>query len=208
MHMKSRDDERRILRMMPERYTWKACRLTRNLMAEGRSRPMQEALERLATWHMKGEKECKTGYDTPGGLSVSLARHTDPPPGFSTIDALLARMKNDSWTDENDEPPLEVEIHTTISSVGSAAWSMNQAILAIVKPPGSIVTRLISGDCELKDIVDGPYTQGFSIHSVWWRGEHWKGGEKIAHNAPAELSDKLEIMLEGAHDFQPIRIKP
>ena len=85
---------------------------------------------------------------------------------------------------------------------------MNQARLAIESPPASLVTRFVSGQGSLSEVIQQPWMKGFSIHSVWWRGEHWKDGEKIAHNPPAEMNTKLEIMLEGAHDYQKIRIRP
>ena len=208
MQMPTDEDTSRLLRMMPERYTWKACRLTRNLMSEGRSVPMKETLERLAIWHMKGQKECMSGFETLGGLEVSLALHTYPPAGFADLDTLLKQMKKGSWKNENKDPALEVEINATLAHVGSTAWKMNHAKLSIHAPPQSVATRLLGGRADLRDIIGGPYLEGFSIYSIWWKGEHWKNGEIIEHNPAGEMSEHLEIMLEGAHDYQPIRINP
>lgn len=208
MHMRSNEDARRLLRMMPERYTWNACRLTRNLMLEGRSVPMQQALERLAIWHMKGEKEWRTGYETLSGLQISLARRTDPPVGFKDAKDFLKMIKNDSWNTEDEEPVLKVDIVAQIEPPGpNPGWTLNHAKLSIESPPLSVVTRVTRGDAVLTDLIQGPYLDGFSIHSAWWKGGQWKDGKEISFNPPGEMNTHLEIMLEGANDYQPIEIK-
>ena len=207
MHMTSDADARALLQKMPEFYNWTACRLTRNLMEECWSEEMQNALMRLARNHMEGTKEYQASCEMPGGMVLTLRKHTDPPPGFSDLGDFLKRMNKGTWTTDDDKPTRDVEIHASIGLPGESPWQMNQAKLSIESPPGSIVTRLVSGQGSLADIIDAPWTKGFSIHSIWWRGEHWKDGEKVDHNPPAEMSGTLEIMLEGAHDYQTIRIR-
>lgn len=206
MHMTSEADARAILRRMPEFYTWTACRLTRNLMEECWSDEMQKALDRLAKNHMENSKDYQVTCETPGGIVLTLRKHTDPPPGFSDLGAFLKRLKKDSWSTEDEMPAKEVEIHASLGVPGDSPWQMNQAKLSLESPPESVVTRILSGHGVLADVMEGPWMKGFSIHSAWWRGEHWKDGDKIAHNPPAEMNTNLEIMLEGAHDYQKIRI--
>jgi len=207
MHMTSDTDARALLQSMPELYNWTACRLTRNLMEECWSDEMQKALARLARNHMEGSKDHQVTCETPGGIVLTLRKHTDPPPGFSDVDTFLKRFSKGTWSTDDDKPAKDVEIHASLGVPGDSPWQMNQGKLSIESPPESIVTRILSGRGGLPDVMDGPWMKGFSIHSIWWRGEHWKDGEKIAHNAPGEMSTKLEIMLDGNHDYQKIRIR-
>lgn len=207
MHMTSDAAARDLLQRMPEFYNWTACRLTRNLMEDCWSDEMQKALMRLAKNHMEGSKEYQVTCETPGGIVLTLRKHTDPPPGFSDLGAFLKRFNKGTWSTDDDKPAKDVEIHASLGIIGESPWQMNQTMLAIESPPGSIVTRFLSGQGNLAEVMEGPWMKGFSIHSVWWRGEHWKDGEKIAHNPPAEMNTKLEIILEGAHDYQKIRIR-
>ena len=208
MHMTSDAAARDLLQRMPALYNWTACRLTRNLMEECWSDDMQKALMRLAKNHMEGSKKYQVTCETPGGYILTLRKHTDPPPGFSDLRDFLKRFNKGTWFTDDDKPTKDVEIHACLSIPGDSPWELNQAKLAIESPPASIVTRFVSGQGSLSEVIERPWMKGFSIHSVWWRGEHWKNGEKISHNPPAEMNTKLEIMLEGANDFQKIRIRP
>jgi len=215
------DDEaiRRIFNRNPKNYTWEACQLTRALMNDGNSVPMKAALERLAIWHMNGEKDAQTGYETLSGVNVQLTRRCDPPPGFSDLGDFLKRFKQNSYKKTDTDPPREVQITATVTPPGDIpAWVLAHDRLVIVNPPESYAQKVIQSKIRLSQIIDSPWLDGVEIDCIFRSNQCWKDGEIVdtfeavrpQNNPclPESSDDNLDIKLTGAEDFQEIEITP
>lgn len=213
MFVRDHSATRRIVQMDPASYTWRACALTRDILA-GNSVPMREALSRAALFHMQDKDRPMSGYGLGNALSVKVVIRTDPPKGFSNVDDFLKRIKDGQkqWTDAPKEPARDVEVVTTISPTGAEPlWTLSHAKLRIRSVPHSLALAVATGSRELRDVIDMPYLKDAAISSVWINDIEWRDGTPENRRKPSNLqfdgdNPQIEIML--ANDgFVPIAIE-
>lgn len=204
---------RPVINHDPDNYQWMACRLTRHMMAQGRSVPMKESLTRLANWHMKGGNDCRTGYELSPGIEMIIERRCDPPPGYSNIGSFLAKFdKSQVRTEESNQPPEEVQFTSRIEGpredpIEAPAWFFNANMLHVKDIPESVAQNIINGMMEPYTIIDHPFLKHRKIDCVEWRSKQWRKGRIIKDRlVPTMMVKGIKVYFKGGHEFQPIKV--
>ena len=195
----------------PEDYSWEACRLTRHMMMEGRSHSMQECLTRLAIWHMKGDKDCKTGYEIAPGIALVVERRCDPPPGYSSFESVLKRLKDPMWVDGEEHPPREIQFTSRIEGpvkdpIEGPAWDFDATRVNINEIPESIAQKIISFAMKPVDIIQHPFLASKEIQTVEWGGLRWTKRGKSEETPFPGGPNRIRINLKGGMEFRPITV--
>ena len=213
MHIRDPRETARLTAMNPKRYTWMACPLTRNIRKHSPGL-MEDMLRRAARMHMKGAKEADfVESQREDGLTFVLKRSfpnksMDGVTSGSLANAIRTMMGQKTYTTEDSLPETNVELRTQIDAPG---WSLNQAKLRIEALPLTVIHSIINDDLTLSQIIDTPYLDGFSIHSVCWDGKIYRQRQELTEDLKAHLwtaddKERVQIMLEGAHDYRRIQI--
>lgn len=211
MHTSDPRVSQRLVAMTPTRYSWTTCALTRNVLKHS-PEIMQDLLRETARMHMTSEDETTFAERTgKNDARISVSRNF-PLTHLGGSSTYISRSNvrrvqggGKSYCASTGLPPTDIQLHTLIEA---PSWSLDQAILTISGLPLTTIESIIGDTLPLSQIVDTPYLDGFSIHSIHWNGEiHFRAGGWIRDTAAiltSEASSTVEIKFSNTNDYKPI----